>query len=205
MDIAGDNVPVVLVRMKAAPAAAPNSSSATSSAESAPLNSVTFAVPAGSVYQWYAVNVAANTNWTGHTIKALRLDPPNSTGTVSIDAIIGSSGDFNDNGIPTPWEVANQLDPTTAANPQLDTDSDSSPDLLEYATAMNPSISDAVPISATTTATTLDFFYRKKESRHRPDLHRRMERHAWQRLEQRWRQRPDDPKRQWHHSTNRTY
>jgi hypothetical protein len=164
LDISGDNVPVVLVRMKSSAGGSAQFFFGNELGGVSAANSVTFAVPAGSVYKWYAVNVAANANWTGHTIKALRLDPPGSTGTVSVDAIIGSDGDFNDNGIPDTWEVTNQLDPTTAANPQLDTDSDGSPDLLEYATAMNPNTSDAVPISAATTATTLDFVYRKNKA-----------------------------------------
>lgn len=164
VNIAGSNVPIVLVRMKSSAGGSAQLFFGNELGGISGANSVTFAVPAGNVFKWYAVNVAANANWTGHTIKALRLDPPSTTGTVSIDAIIGSDGDFNQNGIPDAWEAANQLDPTAPANPRLDSDSDGSTDFLEYATAMNPSTSDAAPISVSLTSTTLDFVYRKNKS-----------------------------------------
>lgn len=164
LDIAGDNVPVVLVRMKSSAGGSAQLFFGNELGGYSAANSVSFAVPAGSVYKWYAVNVAANTNWTGHTIKALRLDPPSTTGTVSIDAIIGSDGDFNQDGIPDLWEVTSQLDPTTPADAQRDSDNDGITDLLEYATAMNPGISDSVPVSTAKTSTTLDFVYRKNNA-----------------------------------------
>lgn len=143
-NIPGNSVAIVLVRMK---------SSAGGNAQfffgnelagiSAP-NSVTFPVTAGSVFKWYAVNVAANPNWTGHTIKALRLDPPNTTGTVSIDAIIGSDGDFDNDGMNDAWEALYQHDPTSTEDALLDSDGDGITNLSEYILGSNP----AAPNSA---------------------------------------------------------
>lgn len=150
VDLLGSNMPTVLVRMKSSAGGTGQLFFGNELTGISAANSVTFAVAAGSVFKWYAVNVAANTNWTGHTIKALRLDPPNTTGTVSIDAIIGSDGDFNQDGIPDVWEVANQLDPTAPADALRDTDGDGLTDASEFVLGTNPGARTTALLSTAT-------------------------------------------------------
>ena len=138
VNVAGSNVPVVLIRMKSSVGGNAQLFFGNELGGVSAANSVNFAVSAGSVFKWYAVNVAANNNWTGHTIKALRLDPPGATGTMSVDAIIGSDGDFNQDGIPDGWAVANQLDPTALADLLRDSDGDGFTDSAEYVLGTNP-------------------------------------------------------------------
>lgn len=145
LNFAGNNVPIVLVRMKSSVGGTAQLFFGNELSGASAGNSVNFAVPAGSTFKWYAVNVAANTNWTGHTIKSLRLDPPASSGTTSIDAIIGSDGDFDQDGIADSWEVANQLDPASAADALLDSDSDGFTNAAEYALGSNPAVAGTGP------------------------------------------------------------
>ncbi len=151
LNIPGNNIPVVLVRMNSSAGGSAQLFFSNELTNISVANSVTFPVTAGSVFKWYAVNVAANANWTGHTIKALRFDPPNTTGTVSIDAIIGSDGDFNQDGIPDVWEVANQLDPTAPADALRDTDGDGLTDVAEFALGTNPGASTRNLVTSATT------------------------------------------------------
>ena len=145
LNILGSDIPTVLVRMKSSAGGNAQLFFSNELSGVSAANSVTIPVTAGSVFKWYAFNVAANANWTGHTIKALRLDPPGSTGTVSIDAIIGSDGDFNQNGVPDIWEVANQLDPTSPADALQDTDGDGITDAAEYVFGTNPGAANTSP------------------------------------------------------------
>ena len=138
VDLLGSNMPTVLVRMKSSAGGSAQLFFGNELGGFSAANSVTVSVPAGSTFKWYAFNVAANANWTGHTIKALRFDPPGSTGTVSIDSIIGSDGDLDGDGIPDTWEITNQLDPGAPATPAQDSDGDGIPDAAEYVLGTNP-------------------------------------------------------------------
>jgi hypothetical protein len=60
----------------------------------------------------YAHAVARNSDRAGRSIKSLRPDPPEATGAVSINAMISSDGDFDNDGMEDPWEVVNELDPS---------------------------------------------------------------------------------------------
>jgi hypothetical protein len=160
MNIPGNNVPVVLVRMRSSAGGNAQLYFSNDLTNFSTANSVIFAVPADSVNRWYAVNVAANNNWTGRTIKALRLDPPNSTGTVSIDAIIGSDGDFDNDGISDAWEAIYQLDPTLDSDAQLDSDGDGITNASEYVFGSNPAsanLASTPAISTSGTGLTLTF------------------------------------------------
>ncbi len=64
-----------------------------------------------------------------------------------IDAIIGSTGDFSQNGIPDAWEVANQLDPTATADALRDTDGDGFADGDEYILGANPNARTAALVT----------------------------------------------------------
>ena len=112
LNLTGNNVQTVLVRMKSSAGGTAQLFWSNEAGGLSQANSTTVAVPPSTVLQWFAFNVSANSNWAGHTIKSLRLDPPGSSGTVEIDAIIGSDGDFDNDGLSDIWEVANQLDPT---------------------------------------------------------------------------------------------
>jgi len=152
LNIQGSNVPIVLVRMMSSAGGVAVIFFGNELGGIVAANSVTFSVPAGGVYQWYAVNVGANANWSGHTIKALRLDPPASSGTTSIDAIIGSNGDFNQNGLSDLWEAANNLDPTAPADPLKDSDNDGLTDAAEFTFGTNPTASNSAPLLTATSS-----------------------------------------------------
>jgi hypothetical protein len=69
----------------------------------------------------------------------------------------------------TPIEIWRQthFNNHTNTGPALDTadaDNDGIPNLLEYATAMNPAANDAVPLSATKAGATLEFIYTKNKA-----------------------------------------
>ncbi len=155
LNLSGDNIPYILIRMKSSVGGTGvvyfgNELTGASSA-----NSVSFPVTASSTYKWIAVNVGANTNWTGHTLNALRIDPPGTSGTVSIDAIIGSNGDFNQNQIPDAWEVSNQLDPTSPADSQRDSDGDGINDAAEYVLGSNPVVRTPNLLNSTTSGASI--------------------------------------------------
>src|SRR5207248_223698 len=112
LDFPGTNVPVVLIRLKSTVAG--NAQFFWGNELGGPIQSrsIIFFVPSSAGLNWYALDMTTNTEWAGHTIHELRLDPAGSSGTVTIDALIGSDGDFDKDGIPDRWEIVNRLDPS---------------------------------------------------------------------------------------------
>ncbi len=149
LNFPGNNVQTILIRLTRSTAGSGQLFFGNEAGSFSQANTFIFPVAASSTFRWYAINATANSNWssstTPHTIRALRFDPPGTTGTVSIDAIIGSNGDFDQDGIPDIWEVANQLDPTSAADAQLDPDLDGLTNAGEYALGTNPTVADMGP------------------------------------------------------------
>jgi hypothetical protein len=158
LNFAANNAPLVLVRLKSS--AGGNAQLFWGNEASAVAGSIVFSVPAGSVFNWYAVNVAANSNWTGHSIKSLRLDPPSNSGTVSIDAITSSDGDLDNDGMDDVWEVVNRLDPSSDSDSLFDLDGDGSTNGSEYILGSNPGVANpasTLALSSSEAGLTLTF------------------------------------------------
>jgi cellulase/cellobiase CelA1 len=71
----------------------------------------------------------------------------------------------------TPWEVwqsgkfsVDELADLTSTGPHADPDRDGVRNVLEYATAMNPTASDAIPQNLTKTESAIEFVYRKNKA-----------------------------------------
>ena len=82
-----------------------------------------------------------------------------------------TAGDGNDVTVtivpPPPFDTWLTTYPTLTGNntlPTADFDSDGATNLMEYATAMNPTINDPVPASATKVGNTLEYEYRKNKA-----------------------------------------
>lgn len=91
-----------------------------------------------------------------------------------------TAGDGNDVTVtilpPPPFDTWLTTYPTLTGNntlPTADPDGDGVTNLMEYATAMNPTANDAVPVNATKVGGVL---VSEKQNCHRCDLHRRVER-----------------------------
>lgn len=107
-----------------------------------------------------------------YTIAATPL--PDQLGTAIIgvtasDGTLSHTRSFTVNVTGTPLQTWRQQYFGTAANSgdaadAADLDGDGSPNLLEYATKMNPSAIDSVPQSATPAGTTLDFVYTRNKA-----------------------------------------
>ncbi len=160
LNFSANHAPLVLVRMKSSAGGNAQLFWGNEAGGATAVRSITFSVPAGAVFKWYALNTAANTNWAGHSIKGLRLDPPNISGTVSIDTMLSSDGDFDNDGMDDTWEVANQLDPSTDSDAALDTDGDGVSNGTEYILGSNPAASNpasTLSLSGSETGFTLTF------------------------------------------------
>lgn len=160
LNISGNLVPIVLIRMKSSAGGTAQLFFGNESGGFSAANSVTFSVPAGNDFRWYAVNVADNANWTGHTIKGLRLDPPNISGTVGIDSILSSDGDLDNDGMTDRWEIANGLDPASELDALLDLDGDGVTHLDEYVFGSDPKVSNRsslIELATSPTGITLTF------------------------------------------------
>ena len=138
LNFAGNSMPLVLVRMKSSVSGSAQLFWGNEVGGVSSTRSVRFPVAAGSTFNWYAVDLSANTNWAGHTINTLRLDPAGSSGTMAIDAILGSDGDFDKDGMQDAWEIANGLDPTLPADGLLDPDRDTISNAMEYTLGTSP-------------------------------------------------------------------
>lgn len=84
-------------------------------------------------------------------------------------ALITGTGILNAAGSQPPydaWALGNGLDGTPGkdASPAGDADRDGAPNLLEYATKMNPAASDPVPQSATRNGAGMDFIYTRNKA-----------------------------------------
>ena len=119
INVVGSSMPYVLVRMQSSAGGNGQLFWGNEAGGFSATRSQTFAVPAGTNYNWYALILGTNSNWSGHAINSIRLDPPGSSGTVAVDAIIGSDGDFDKDGVDDAWEVVNHLDPTIASDALL--------------------------------------------------------------------------------------
>lgn len=132
LDFSANNAPLILVRMKSSAGGIAQLFWSNEVGGATAGRAITFSVPGGSAFKWHALNVASNADWAGHSIKSLRLDPPNTSGAVFVDALIGSDGDFDNDGMDDTWEVVNQLDPTAESDSMLDVDGDGVMNGSEY-------------------------------------------------------------------------
>ena len=156
----GNNVPVVLIRMKSSAGGTGQLFWSNEVGGITGTRSVTFPVTSGTAYKWYALDLSSNAEWAGHTIKSLRFDPPGTSGSMSIDAIIGSDGDYDNDGLPDLWEAANGLDPSNAADAQQDSDGDGISNLSEYilgTSSTSPNI--AQPLVPSVSGTNFSFSF----------------------------------------------
>ena len=144
----------------------------------------TLSVSTASLAATSAVNLTTGTvlnlNFTGtNNITTLRINglaqAPGTWGSLASIAtnktsLITGTGLLNVTGTQPPydaWALANSLDNSTLAKDATltaDPDHDGVPNLLEYATKMNPAANDVVPQSATKNGGTLDFVYTKNKA-----------------------------------------
>jgi hypothetical protein len=140
LNISGSLVPTVLFRMRSSSSGNGQLFFSNELAGISAANSVTFPIAANSELRWYAANMAANANWTGRSIRQLRFDPPGTTGSISIDSIISSDGDLDNDGMPDTWEITNSLDPSADADALLDSDGDGITNHSEFVFGSNPAV-----------------------------------------------------------------
>ncbi len=160
LDFSANNAPLILVRMKSSAGGIAQLFWVNEVGGATAGRAITFSVPGGSAFKWHALNVASNADWAGHSIKSLRLDPPNTSGAVFVDALIGSDGDFDNDGMDDTWEVVNQLDPTAESDSMLDVDGDGVMNGSEYILGGGPSIANSAStlvISGSETGFNLSF------------------------------------------------
>ncbi len=140
-DISGDAIQGVILRMKASQTSRVDlfwgisgSSGYTSDRQ------VTKNFTGSPNYQWIYLDVSQHLQWSGKTITNLRLDPTAlSSATVSIDTILTSNGDYDNDGIPDTVEGTGDPDGDGIPNfSDNDSDNDGVPDAIENQYNRNP-------------------------------------------------------------------
>jgi len=137
----GDEIQSVIVRMKA-----PTSSridlfwGLPGATGFSPDRKLTVNYTGSAAYQWFLLDASQHLQWSGKSIVTLRLDPTALSGAfVSIDKILTSGGDYDNDGIPDSIEGTG--DPDNDGIPNLmdaDSDADGVPDAIEYQYNRNP-------------------------------------------------------------------
>ena len=139
-DFGGSAITGLLLRMECSPAGSAQVFWGHTTANNISGARVTTAAwPGGTGFRTVYFPMGDSAEWTGKTITRLRIDPINQAGAVfAIDALRGSTGDFDGDGIPDATEGTGDPDNDTLANLEdSDSDGDALPDAWEFAYGFN--------------------------------------------------------------------